>query len=297
MKALITGGVGFVGSHLAEYLRTVGVDVCIFDNYSNKCSFDFEPHGFNFVNGDILDNLLLKKAAKDCNVIFHLAGLLGTDYLIDFPEQAVRVNILGTINVLNVARDNDATVVFLSLLPQWHNPYMVTKNAAEQFCKIYSNELSTKTIVLKATHIYGGRQKWYPVVKAVPNFILSALEGRPIPIFGSGNQLMDLIHVNDAVRALASCANNQKIIGKSVELGTGVGISVENVAKRIISLCSSNSEIQFLGGRQGEPQLANAFTPANTVQLKTLLNFTPEMDLNTGLSETINWYRIHVLNK
>jgi len=294
LKALITGGAGFVGSYLAEHLRAIGIEVTIFDIYQNEYYFDFRPKDFNLVNGDILDNLLLKEAAKGCDVIFHLAGLLGTDYLVYLPEQAVRVNIHGTINVLNVARDNNATVIYLSLLPQWNNSYMITKNAAEQFCSMYNQELGVKTIVVKATHIYGGRQKWHPVGKAVPNFIITAIEGKPLAIYGSGSQLMDLIHAKDAALALANCIDNQPIIGKSIELGTGDGISVANVARKIISLCSSNSVLKFTDMRAGEPHHAGAFTPANTGQMKSLLNFTPKIDLDKGLSDTIEWYRAHV---
>lgn len=297
MKALITGGAGFVGSHLAEHLRSIGIEVSIFDINHRKRYFDFKPQDFNFIQGNILNKQSLNQAAHDCDVIFHLAGVLGTDYLLNFPELAVQTNIVGTINVLNASLMNNATVIYMSLLPQWNNSYMITKNTAEHFCTMYRDEFGAKTIILKASHIYGGRQKWFPVEKAVPCFILAALENKPISIYGSGTQLMDLIHVKDVVCGLGKCIGNQQALGKVIDLGSGNGIPVSNVAERIKSLSFSKSNIIHIGKRPGEPDNANSFTPADTTKLISVLNFTTEVGLDAGLLETIEWYRTHVTSK
>lgn len=291
MKALITGGAGFIGTHLAEHLSAKGFEITIFDILDNDCYFDFDFSSYQRVRGDVENYPDLEKAAYGCDVIFHLAGLLGTDFLIERAEAAVQTNIIGTLNVLEAARANKALVVYLSLLPDWDNPYMITKNAAAKFCQMYYREFGLKTIVIRATHIYGERQRWEPVRKAVPNFIIAALQQKPLTIYGSGEQLMDLLYVKDAVQAIASSIERPAAIGNSIELGSGEQVRVTQLARTIIDLCGGASILEFEGKRPGEPHIPDAYYPADTTQQKKVLGFVPSTTLLSGLQKTIGWYR------
>lgn len=291
MKVLITGGTGFIGTHLNEFLNSNCYSTRIFDINGNSQFYDVDFTGWDLIIGDVSNYVEVMHAAEKCDVIVHLASALGTDYLINQPHFTVQSNIIGTLNVLDVAKATGAKVIYLSLLPDWNNPYMITKNAASKFCQMYFTEFGVKTIVLRGTHIYGERQKSAPVRKAVPNFVLAALKNKPIQIYGSGDQLMDLLYVKDTVKAIVSAINTPLAIGQAIELGSGVGISVITLARKIITLCDSSSTIEFIGPRPGEPSSLKSFIPANTQNQSSILGFVPQTSLDQGLIQTINWYR------
>jgi UDP-glucose 4-epimerase len=297
MKALVTGGAGFIGTHLLEYFANTGIAARIFDTNIINQHFNFDFSAWDKTIGNIENYSEVLLAANDCEVIFHLASALGTDFLVYRPQLAVQTNITGTLNVLNAAKQTGALVVYLSLLPDWNNSYMITKNAAAKFCQMYFQEFGVKTVVLRGSHIYGERQKWAPVQKAVPNFILSALKNEALKIFGSGEQLMDLLYVKDAVQAIAHAANIPDAIGQTIELGSGIGISVSELARKIIELCNSSATLDFIEHRIGEPNSPAAFVPANTQQQSNILGFTPHTNLEVGLLQTIKWYREIALAK
>ena len=291
MKALVTGGAGFIGSHLVEYLARKGVKVKIFDATTDKKYFDFNLSSWDIVRGNIENYSEILQAADNCEVIFHLAGVLGTDFLVQRPKIAVQSNIFGTLNILDVARVTGSIVVYLSVLPNWNNSYMITKNAAAKFCQMYFQEFGVKTVILRGVHIYGERQKWKPIRKALPNFIVSALQNRPLGIYGNGNQLMDLLYVEDVVEAISRAAEVSMALGQTIELGSGIGVKVIDLAKKIIELCSSSSRLRFDGPRIGEPDTPAAFTPANIQQQVKILGFMPKISLDDGLIQTIEWYK------
>lgn len=291
MKILITGGMGFVGTHLAEELYKKNFDITIFDKNSSRHYFDFIPNNYNRIVGDIRDYNKVYQAAKNCDIIFHLAGVLGTDYLTKFPKLAINTNVIGTINVLRVAKKTGSIVLYLSLLPKWKNPYMITKNAAEKFCEHFIIEHKVKCIILRATHIYGKRQKWKPVKKAIPNFIISSLLDKTLTIYGTGEQVMDLLYIDDAVKGIMLIINRKELYGKSIEFGSGRGIKVREVAKKIILLCDSSSVIRYEKMRPGEPSSLDLHRAANIKKQREILRFTPEVDMNVGLKRTIEWYR------
>lgn len=297
MKALVTGGAGFIGSHLVEFLESQDWEVRIYDTFSGRNQFDFDVVSRDFISGDVRDSKKLSDAAVGCKVIFHLAGSVGTDYLVNQPTLAVTSNIIGTLNVLETAKASGARVIYLSVLPNWPNSYMITKKAAEAFCSMYHKEFDTQVTVFQAAHIYGPRQCWRPAQKAVPNFISQALLDMPISIYGTGHQLMDLLHVSDACHVLYQAAIEERSVGSMMELGSGSSISVIDLVSWIIEECGSSSNIQFLGKRPGEPLSDESFQPANISLLQGLLGFTPQISFTAGFRSTIEWYREQVVSK
>jgi nucleoside-diphosphate-sugar epimerase len=292
MKILITGGMGFIGSNLAEYLFKRNFEVSIYDKYGAEKYFDFNPSThFNRIIGDVRNFSKLYNAAKNHKIIIHLAGVLGTDYLVRHLRLAVTTNIIGTLNVLKVARDLKSKLLYFSLLPKWKNPYMITKNTGEDFCHFFIKEYGLKCTILKAVHIYGKRQKWKPAHKAISNFIVSALSNKPIIIYGNGNQIMDLLYIDDAIRGIYLAITNENLYGKSIEFGSGKKNRVIDIAKKIISLSGSSSKINLGKFRPGETFQADEYRIADIEQQKKFINFKAKLDLDVGLRETIEWYR------
>ena len=294
MKVLITGAAGFIGTHLALELLKHDYSLHLFDIDNVNLKRLNNPRDVYCFRGDIQQKESLTAAIEGVEVVFHLASLLGTDYLVDFPIEAVQVNTIGTLNILNAAKERKIKVIYLSLLPDWLSPYMITKRASEKFCQMFHEEFGTDTIVLRASHIYGKYQKWKPARKAIPNFIKSALNNEDITIFGSGNQLMDLLYVKDSVKALRKISNVSGAGGKTLELGSGMGISVLYVAEKIIEICKSKSRIIFGGKRPGEPLDEKCFSPANIKSLEKFIGKYSTTMIEDGLLQTINWYKENI---
>ena len=293
MKILITGAAGFIGTHLAKtiiengnnYIRLFDVKDINLEKYpTNRVVNDI------FI-GDIRSYKSIKKALNNIDTVFHLASLLGTDYLVKYPEKAVKVNTIGTLNLLRAANEENIRVIYLSLLPDWNSPYMVSKHAAEKFCLMYHEEYNLSTTIFRASHIYGEYQKWKPARKAIPNFIMSALRNRDIKIYGSGNQLMDLLYVGDATNAIYRITSLEESFGQTYELGTGIGYRVIDVANMIIKLCNSKSKIIYKGKRPGEPVDEESFKPAQIDKLQNAIGNFIQFNIEEGLTKTINWYK------
>lgn len=294
MKALVTGGAGFIGSHLGDSLQMDGIVTTVLDIAQPQDAWRLTGWKGAYVCGDVRDLGSLREAAKGCTTIFHLAGLLGTDALISTPHDAVTTNVLGTLNVLQVASEVDATVVHTSLIPDWSNSYMITKQAASKFCQMYSREFSARVIDLRLTHVYGPRQMWAPVRKVIPTFLRSALLNHPVEVYGSGMQLLDLLYVADAVRAIRAAAIETAAVGQSIEVGSGQAHTLLSLAELAITNLRSESPIVRLGRRSGEPEDLSEFRSADTRGQRALLKFRPEVRLASGLASTVLWLKTNI---
>jgi len=157
---------------------------------------------------------------------------------------------------------------------------------------MYYLEMGSDLCSLRFTHVYGSKQKLAPVQKAIPTFIYRAYKNRPIPIFGSGKQLMDCIHVDDAVRMLWG-ASQHDLAGKVFEVGSGEGITVADLAQRVVDITGTEAKLEILDMRPGEPDQSDSFKPADLTQVKGLM---PELyadgliSLEDGLARTVSEY-------
>jgi UDP-glucose 4-epimerase len=288
MKALITGGSGFIGGYIYEELKKK-------DGKNEIKIFDTNPpKGFKFdgeiVFGDIRDKFAVLQASYDCDVIYHVAGILGTLETFESPYSVADVNIHGALRVFDTAKMLHIPVVNLSLGNPWPNPYMITKRTAHEFGQMYNEAYNTKITTLTGRNAYGPRQKWAHVQKVVPTFIVRALRNEEITIWGDGEQIIDLVHVTDMARACILAA--EKGVPDIIDLGTGVPTKVKDLASLIIDITGSHSAIRFIPMRKGEP--FRSVTLADTTKAKELLGFEPEIALNEGLETSINWYRDHL---
>jgi UDP-glucose 4-epimerase len=197
VKILVTGGAGFIGSHCVEAFVARGDEVAVLDLRPPAHTFDG-----TYVAADLLDRNAVEEAVRASDLVIHAGGILGTDETITSVIDATRTNVLGALHVLDAVRRYGNGLINISKPNVWLNPYSITKDSVEKFCFMYVNEFATKIAVVKMFNVYGPRQAYTDVKKAVPTWIVNALKGQPVEIFGEGNSTMDLIFIRDVVEAV-----------------------------------------------------------------------------------------------
>ncbi|UOB16053.1 NAD-dependent epimerase/dehydratase family protein [Abyssalbus ytuae] len=299
-KYVVTGGAGFIGSHIAEYLSNNGYQVIVLDNLRTGFRKNIENLNVDFVEGNVLDKTLLKDLAKDAGAIFHLAALVSVPESLCQIEECIAINALGTINVLEAAKQNEDCKVVLSssaanygdeptlpkkesMVPKPMTPYSVTKLDGEYYLKMYQQQWEVPTVSLRYFNVFGPRQnRKSSYAAAVPVFIDKALRNETLSIYGDGKQTRDFIYVKDVVKAniLAS------VFGEGVyNVALGYSTSILELAEKIIDITNSKSEIRFMKERPGDIK----YSQADVTRFKKL-GFQPEYDLEKALTETIEYY-------
>jgi UDP-glucose 4-epimerase len=285
MKILVTGGSGFIGSHLVKELEAQGHTVNILSNIAPNIT-----KKQNYIFADITNRETMLKVIPKYEVVYHLAGLLGTSELIEKAYEASRVNILGTINILDGALINKTKIIHITKPNCWLNTYSITKYTGESFVKMYKREFGLPAVSIRWYNVYGPNQSFH-CQKAAPFFIRWALKNEPIQIWGNGKQTMDLIYVTDAVRATIEIGNQKKYDGMTIDVGSGKETSVNTLAEMVIKLTNSKSRILHLPMRPGED--TNTKLCADTSIIKDL-GFKFKYDLETGMKKTVEWYIKHL---
>jgi UDP-glucose 4-epimerase len=278
-RAIITGGKGFFGEHLIKNLSSMGYDCHTFDRVDGQ---------------DVTDRKLVLNPVRGNDVIFHLAGVLGTHELNERAYEATIINVLGALNVFDAARKHKARVILAAKPNPWLNAYTITKEASEKFALMYAQIYGCDFRAGRFYSLYGPGQKTkeHGIQKAVPTFIMQALNNEPVTIFGTGNQTADFIHVSDAAEAFARLGHTENLHGEIIDIGTGRETEINFLAEMIIRLVGSNSKIVHIPMRTGEP--LNARVVADTTKMATLLHFTPQVSLEDGIKETIEWYKFNI---
>lgn len=291
-KILVTGGNGFIGSHVIENLLKKGFDVAIFDRYKKE----EQRKDVEYFYGDVRDWKAISEAIHKCDGVIHLAGILGTQETVKNPIPAVQTNILGSINVFEACSLYDKKCVYIAVGNHWmNNPYSITKTTAERFALMYNKERGTKIAVVRGFNAYGIGQKAMPVRKVIPNFIIPALKNENILIYGSGNQQMDMIYAGDLAEILVrALIIEHNCYDKIFEGGTGTAPTVNKIAERIIELCGSKSKIVHALMRPGEEK--ESIVKADLETLRPL-DYIPETLLREGLKKAIEFYKDETKNK
>ena len=276
MHALITGGAGFIGSHLTEYLLTAGHEVVVLDNLATGSMENLSPiydHShFRYVPGSVLDEALVDTLASQVDTIFHLAAAVGSFVIRDRTLQSLRTNIHGTENVLTAAhrhharvliasssevygkntkiglREDDDRVVGSPLLHRWS--YSEAKAVDESLTHAYVTELGLQAVIVRLFNTVGPRQTGrYGMV--IPRFVAQALADQPLTIFGTGAQIRCFCHVHDVVPALLALVEHQGAYGTAINLGSCEQVSIAGLALRVLALTHSASDIIHLSYEEG----------------------------------------------
>lgn len=302
MKALVTGGAGFIGSNLVELLHAEGHHVVVLDDLTSGYAENLFTHA-DFVQGDVSQPGVAERAAAGCDVIFHLAASVGNTRSIDNPVRDSEVNVIGTLRVLEAARAHGIRRVVLSssagifgelkTLPiaEDHpqdpdSPYGASKLAAEKMCLVYNKLYGMKNVCLRYFNVYGLRQRYDAYGNVIPIFAERILRSQPIVIFGDGEQTRDFVHVGDVARANYRAAISADAAG-SFNIGSGTRVSINRLASMMIDIAGEEASITHGDPRPGDVRdsLADVSAAAEA------FGFDPAMDLEVGLREYFAWVR------
>jgi len=306
MKYIVTGGAGFIGSHLVEELAQKRHDVVIIDNLFSGKSENIEPfldgRNVTFVNGSITDPALLDKIFDGADGIFHQAAIASVPRSIANPAATNEANVTGTLNVLLAARDAGVRrVVFASssavygdtpslpkredMTPNPRSPYAVSKLAGEQYLSILSEVYGISTISLRYFNVFGPRQdpdSQYAAV--IPRFITSILHHRSPTIFGDGQQTRDFTYIKDVVQA------NIRAMESGAQGVFNVAycrrISIQELATTIMEITGISVPLSFEPPRAGDIR----DSLADISRAQAAFGYKPEYTVKSGLEETVDWY-------
>ena len=296
-KIVVTGGAGFIGSHIVDRLVDDGYDVTVFDNESsNRETFHWNPSPHTTkipmdITARFLPNSYL---TQDVDVIFHLAAETQIQPSIEDPVKTCDVNYMGTLNILECARKNNIKRVILSstsavygrnypphderLPVDCMNPYSVTKFGAEQLCKMYYELYGIETVIFRYFNVYGDRMPTKGSYAPVISIFLNQKEnGNPLTVIGDGTQKRDFVHVSDVVEAniLAMETTNPRCFANPMNVGTGKSYSVMEVANMV------GGDIEYLPERVGEIKES----VCDNTKIKSLLNWKPKQDLELWIKK------------
>ncbi len=311
MKCLVTGGAGFIGSHIIQHLLKMGYKTACLDNFDpaydinakkrNIAAFS-ENKDFEFIEGDIRDRGLLGNTISDVDFIFHEAALVSVVESMKNPIKAIETNTIGTLNILDAALSGGVRKVILAssaavygdapelpkkenMIPVPKSPYAISKLDCEYAARLYYEEYGLKTTSLRYFNVYGPRQDpSSPYAAAIPIFIKKALNNENIQIYGDGTQTRDFIYVDDV--ALANELAMSKGDGKIFNVANGSSTSINKIADSIIEQTDSKSTILYSKARSGDIR----YSVADITEIRKI-GFKPRYDINIGLENTVKWFK------
>jgi UDP-glucose 4-epimerase len=268
VKVVITGSRGFIGQAVAKKLDGASIDV----------------YGYDRQDGlDILDYDAIQEDAAQADVVIHLAGVLGTHELFDTPDEAVQVNVQGSLNVIRACAEGRTRYIGISMPDAFPSMYTATKIASIRIADAYAYSMGLKRQHVVAYNAFGPGQAWGPghPQKIIPTFIEACLNGRPMPIWGDGSQWVDLIHVDNLAQCFLDAIdtpNHEVFHG-----GSGVSWTVLEVAHMVADLVGVNPLVEFLPMRRGE-------RPTQIVAANPHVKISVDL-LESQLADTVRWYR------
>lgn len=306
MKAIVTGGAGFIGSNLAEELANRGEEVVILDDLSTGRMENIKEllkrESVKFVKGSVTNQELLKGIFKDVDCVFHQAAIPSVQRSIEDPIATNEVNVKGTLNVLIAARDSEVEkVVYASsssvygdsplpkreeMIPNPKSPYAVTKLVGEYYCKVFSEVYGLKTVSLRYFNVYGPRQDPTSEYAAVvPRFITRFLNNQPPIIYGDGEQTRDFTFISDVVRT--NLLAMEKNAEGTFNIACGNRISINELANKIMEIVGVR--LKPIHDKPREGDIRDSLGDISRAKVK--LRYEPKYSLEEGLKETIEWFQ------
>jgi len=306
----VTGGLGFIGSHIVDRLLREGYEVTVLDNLSTgkienlACN---QHERLDIVKGDIRDSNLVKKAMKGANLVFHEAALASVALSVSNPLLTNDVNVSGTLNILKTAVDlHVKRLIFASSaavygetqsfekkendVPNPRTPYGVSKLAGEKYARSFFELYGLETVSLRYFNVYGPRQNFNLQAQyggVITIFLNQLMRNMSPTIYGDGKQTRDFVYINDIVQANLLAMDSKNAIGESFNIGSGTRISVNEVAETLKrALDKKNTKNLHLDSRLGD--LKHGY--ADISKAKKMLSYIPGVSFGDGIADLVDWH-------
>ena len=315
---LVTGGAGFIGSHLVEGLLRQGHQVRVLDDFATGMSRNLDAvqgsltaegqsFSLDIIDGSILQPATLSAAMADIDYVFHQAALPSVVFSLADPVLSNRVNVEGTLCVLVAARDAGVKRIMYAgsssvygdstqlpaqeeYTPNPLSPYAVAKYTGEQYCQLFTRLYGLETVVLRYFNVFGARQNPRSQYAAViPKFITALLGGESLPVFGDGHQSRDFTYVDNVVHGNILAMTAPEAAGQVVNVANGERTSLLELIAYLEELSRGRAHIQFLPARPGDVP----HSQADVTRAQELLGFEPQVDIKEGLRRTLAYFRQH----
>lgn len=310
-NVLVTGAAGFIGSHLTEELVNRGASVRAMVRYNSRNSWghlevlpDEAKRKLTILAGDVRDSFFVDAAVSGVDIVFHLAALIAIPYSYAAPESYVDTNVKGTLNILQAARRHGTSkVVHTSTseiygtarytpidedhLPQGQSPYSASKIGADKLAESFFRSFDLPVATIRPFNTFGPRQSARAVIPAIISQALS----RDRLELGSLSPVRDLTYVSDTVNGFIRMAEVSETVGEVINIGTGSGVTIGELAERVLSLLDMKKPIVTAEERV-RPERSEVFTLiCDNSKAQQLLNWQPQVSLNDGLQSVIDWVR------
>ena len=310
-RYLVTGGAGFIGSHIVSALLQRGAVVRVLDNFSSGKPENLDAVAVNssgrleIIEGDVRDPAKVAEAVDHVDAVFHEAAFVSVPESMEKPQECFDVNVSATCLLFEMARkagvrrvviassaaiygDSDALPLTESILPRPLSPYAASKSAGELYASMYTSAFGLEVVALRYFNVYGPRQRPDSMyAAAVPIFIRRRLDGKPLTVFGDGRQTRDLIFVEDVARANLIAAEHPDAPGQVFNVCTGHETAILDLIAELDKVCYGAPSPVFAEPRPGDIYKSLG----SPVKAHDVLGFSPQTSLADGLKATLEWMR------
>jgi nucleoside-diphosphate-sugar epimerase len=307
---LVTGGAGFIGSHIVEELIKRGIRVRVIDNLSTgrREKLQHLMNEIEFVEGDIRDIPVVNRVMKGVHVVLHQAAIASVPQSIQDPKETTESNLNGTLHLLMAARDVGVRrVVYASscavygdvpilpkvedALPAPLSPYAAAKLAGEYYCRVFYQVYGLKTVCLRYFNVFGPRQDPHSLYAAViPKFITLAVANKSLIVYGDGKQSRDFSFIEDVVQANLLACETDEAVGEIFNIGSGKKTSINQLVEELRKIFKADLRMAY-----GEPSPGDVkHSVASIEKAKRLLGYEPAVAFRDGLRRTMEWYKTTV---
>jgi nucleoside-diphosphate-sugar epimerase len=307
-EILVTGGAGFIGSHIVDRLLDEGFKVRVLDNLSTGEKKNLVHHknkkSFQFIEGDIRNFELVKNTVRGVDAVIHEAALVSVTRSVENPLLSNEINVTGTLNLLKASVDahvkrfvvasSCAVYGATEILPNHENlapkplsPYAVNKLAAENYAKVFYDVYGLETVSFRYFNVYGPRQKHGPYSGVISNIINCLLENKPPTIYGDGEQTRDFINVKDVVEANMLALSKREAVGEVFNISTGEPITINKLTETIQKIMEKPS-LKPVHAERRPGDIKHSY--GDITKARTNLGYKPKVQLEKGLSELVKAY-------
>jgi nucleoside-diphosphate-sugar epimerase len=321
MRFLITGGAGFLGSHLSDALLARGDEVTVLDAASDfKVRHLLHNRRFSYVQGSVLDRAIVDSLVSECDVVYHMAAVVGVDHYVADPYQVLDVNVNGTQNVLRAAWKEQKKVVFSSTsevygksrevpfeedgdrvlgstkIDRWS--YSTSKAVGEHFCFAFAKR-GLSVVIIRFFNVYGPRLDRADTGRVVSIFLGQLLRGAPLTIIGDGRQTRCFTYIEDAIRATVAAGLKKEAVGQIINIGSDEEVSIKDLAQRMIRISGRCAPIVFIPESEaygsGYEDIRRRVPDIR--KMHAILGVAPRTLLEEGLTKTIDWFTQEASNR